>query len=233
MSYNALAQYYDLLVKDEQATLDWANFTERYIKGKSILELACGSGEISIELANRGYQVEATDLSQEMIDQANHKVHPDSIRFSVMDMRQLDKEGPYDAILCYCDSLNYLQSFTEVKQLFHQCHTLLKEDGVLLFDMHSQDRLQEFQEEYIEEGALDQVGYQWTIQSDDPYIYQHFVFWTETGLLQEHHAQLVFAPEQVREALIVAGFQFEVFTDFVKPGINPGEKYFYIGRKQR
>ncbi|MFQ8583964.1 MAG: hypothetical protein ACLSA6_16285 [Holdemania massiliensis] len=55
MSYDSLAAYYDALVKDEEATAAWLDYTRRYLEPCSLLELACGSGEISIALAEAGY----------------------------------------------------------------------------------------------------------------------------------------------------------------------------------
>lgn len=231
MSYDSLADYYDLLVKDEQATRDWADFTERYCPGKDVLELACGSGEISIELGLRGYRVDATDLSGAMIQRAKAKPHPESVHFRVMNMLQFDTDRQVDGILCYCDSLNYLNTLDEVRQVLESAAAHLKPGGVFLFDMHTADRLTEFENEYIEEGLLEETPYQWTIQSNEDKIYQHFAFWTPQGLKQEHHIQTVFAAEAVCGLMRKAGLEPEIITDFVHPGVQPGEKLFMIGRK--
>ena len=232
MSYDSLARYYDALVKDEEATQHWVEFTERFCPGKKLLELACGSGEISIALANHGYEVDATDLSAQMILQAQAKDHPGNITFRVMDMLEMDCTELKDGILCYCDSLNYLSSINQVETLIHSCSQYLKQGGVFLFDMHTPDRLEEFADEYIEEGLLDGTAYQWTIQSDEDKVYQHFAFWTEEGILQEHHVQTVFDCDKVEQLMADAGFDTEIFTDFTQPGIHPGEKYFIVGRKK-
>ena len=57
----------DALVKDEEATAAWRDYTRRYCPPGPLLELACGSGEISIALAGAGYTVDATDLSLSLI----------------------------------------------------------------------------------------------------------------------------------------------------------------------
>ena len=182
MSYDSLAAYYDALVKDEEATAAWLDYTRRYCPPGPLLELACGSGEISIALARAGYTVDATDLSPSMIAAAQVKPHPDSITFRVMDMLEMETKQPVQAVVCYCDSLNYLTSLDQVAQFIQKAAALLKNSGVLLFDMHTQERLNEFAEEYIEEGMLGDTPYQWTILSDEDRIYQHFAFWTPQGL---------------------------------------------------
>ena len=58
--YNELAKYYDVLVKDDQATQMWVDFFNRHQKGETVLELASGTGEITLVLA-KDYRVDASD----------------------------------------------------------------------------------------------------------------------------------------------------------------------------
>ena len=164
MIYQTLAPFYDLLVKDDEATQMWVDFTQKYAKGTNILELACGSGEITIALAKLGYSMYGTDLSQEMIDEAQEKEGSELVQWEALDMVQLPLDKKYDSILCYCDSLNYVVHDQDVLTVFEKVYACLEDDGVFLFDIHSLDREVEFAEEYIEEGFLDDVAYQWTIR---------------------------------------------------------------------
>ncbi len=59
-----------------------------------------------------------------------------------------------------------------------------------------------------------------------------FRVWTPQGLREEHHVQTVFDPLAVCRLMEEAGFDVEIMTDFTKPGIQPGEKLFYAGRKK-
>ena len=121
---------------------------------------------------------------------------------------------------------------SQVGQFIDKAAALLGPHGVLLFDMHTPQRLEEFAEEYIEEGMLEDTPYQWTILSDEDRIYQHFAFWTSEGLKEEHHVQTVFNPLAVLQRMEAAGFEVEIMTDFTQLGIQPGEKLFYAGRKK-
>ncbi len=67
MMYDVLASYYDALVEDAQARDAWIELIEANIRGRSILDAACGSGDIAIELARRGYAVTAFDCSEQML----------------------------------------------------------------------------------------------------------------------------------------------------------------------
>lgn len=234
MMYNTLAHYYDRLVKDEQATQAWVDWVLHFVKGDSILELACGSGEITLELAHHNKILDALDLSEEMIKEAQKKVQGESIRFFKQNMLNLSPLSQYDAILCLCDSFNYLLEKEEVIQFFEECYAHLKEQGYLLFDTHSLDRLVEFSGEFNETGAFeDGVQYQWSIMSEDEWIYQDFAFYFEDGTIQEeHHLQRVYDPSWLKEAFAPYFDLVDLTTDFNQAGIAEGEKYFYVLKRK-
>ena len=143
MMYEALAAFYDALVKDGEATKRWVDFVNAHHKGKKLLEVACGSGEITLALAAAGYDVSALDLSRNMLRRAQDKAGSEHITWRHGDMRDLSSWPLFDGILCFCDSLNYLLNKADVHTFFVQAYTHLHASGVLLFDMHSQDRLSE------------------------------------------------------------------------------------------
>ena len=229
MMYGTLAHFYDALVKDEEATKAWVALIEEAMPGKKLLELACGSGEITIALANDGYEMTATDLSQDMLDEAQKKTDSDKVVWQAMDMSDFKVEDAYDGILCLCDSFNYLLHEEQVISMIQQVKAHLHEHGVFLMDMHSMDRLDEFMEEYNEAGSIDSHEYQWTIQTIDDSIYQNFAFYDEEGRVTlEQHIQRVYDPLWVKEQLENAGFDVRVLTDFDQEGICEGEKIFFI-----
>lgn len=233
MIYDLLASYYDTLVQDEQAVLDWLAWMKPYLEQPDLLELACGSGEITRHLADLNYEVTALDLSAKMIEQARQKPSRRPIAYQVADMRDLKDFPVYSAILCLCDSINYL-SAQEMPAFFHEVSAHLKPGGYFLFDTHSLDRLKEFADEYNEVGEFaDGTQYQWSIMSEDETIYQDFAFYRPDGqMIQEHHLQTVFDPEQLEEWLDPYFEIIRLDTDFVEEGIQPGEKYFYICQKK-
>lgn len=232
MMYEALAHYYDALVKDDEATQAWVALIEKKIAKGRLMEVACGSGEITIALAQRGYQVHASDLSSAMIEEAQRKAGSEKVTWSVMDMCKFQEEHHFDGILCLCDSFNYVLEDVLVQQLFHDVYEHLNDGGIFLMDMHSQDRLREFEEEFNEAGVIDGQSYQWTIYSEDDAIYQSFAFYDEEGnATLEQHIQRVYDPLWIKDTLEACGFQVELVTDFTQEGICEGEKYFYIAKK--
>lgn len=233
MIYDTLASFYDALVKDDQASDAWVKWITKYKKTGSFLELACGSGEITLKLANLGFDLTALDLSSSMIQEASAKDVEKKIHFVCQDMKDLSNFGSFDAIACLCDSFNYILSKQEVKDFFEMVYYHLNPEGYFFFDTHSMDRLEEFEEEFNETGEIDGVDYQWSILSEEDYIYQDFAFYLPNGrTIQEHHMQRVYDPIWLKEVL-EQWFRVEaITTDFDLEGVQPGEKIFYVCRRK-
>lgn len=228
--YKRLAKYYDALLKDDEAVTWWKDFTDKHQAGSDILELAAGTGEITLKLA-KDYKVVASDLSLEMLEQIKLKDIDNSIEsIKQLNMLDLTEEAVYSNVVCYCDSINYIDNYSDLQLVFKNVYRALKTNGVFMFDMHTKDRLEEFKEPFIEVGQLHNVDYQWSITTEGEYIYHHFVFY-EDDMIQEYHTQMVFDITKVLNMLEKIGFELKVYTDFDKEGLHVGEKIFIVGKK--
>lgn len=222
--YEYLAKYYDYLLGDEEAF----NFWLEYINAKdyhTVLELASGSGVLAGILKKQGKEVTASDISKEMKEVATNNFDGEYLTLNMIDF---DLHKKYDLILCVCDSINYLYD-EELEQMFKSVYKHLNDGGRFIFDMHNPKRLKEFDEEYIEEGQIDEnVYYQWTINSDtfDRTVNEHFTFYTPEGMIQEQHTQNVFEVDDVKNKLENVGLESEVVMDFIED-----EKILFIGTK--
>lgn len=222
--YEYLAKYYDYLLGDEEAF----NFWLEYINAKdyhTVLELASGSGVLASILKKQGKEVTASDISKEMKEVATNNFDGE---YLILNMIDFDLHKKYDLILCVCDSINYLYE-EELEQMFKSVYKHLNDGGRFIFDMHNPKRLKEFDEEYIEEGQIDEnVYYQWTINSDtfDRTVNEHFTFYTPEGMIQEQHTQNVFEVDDVKNKLENVGLESEVVMDFIED-----EKILFIGTK--
>ncbi len=222
--YEYLAKYYDYLLGDEEAFDFWLE----YINAKdyhTVLELASGSGVLAGILKKQGKEVTASDISKEMKEVATNNFDGE---YLILNMIDFDLHKKYDLILCVCDSINYLYE-EELEQMFKSVYKHLNDGGRFIFDMHNPKRLKEFDEEYIEEGQIDEnVYYQWTINSDtfDRTVNEHFTFYTPEGMIQEQHTQNVFEVDDVKNKLENIGLESEVVMDFIED-----EKILFIGTK--
>lgn len=229
--YSKLAEFYDALVEDPEATLKWVHFVSDNIAGKKILELACGSGSITKALGEAGYDILATDISPEMLDLAKEKAAGLPIDFRIMDMTKLEITDQYNAVICFCDSINYLEKYEDLDKLFKESYQALAEKGVLLFDMHHENRLGEFKEGWDEQGHIGTTDYQWLIESEDNQIVQYFNFVNDNRVYQEVHVQTVFAVDRVIEMLKRIGFSVEVLNDYNIFNEDLKERYFLKATK--
>lgn len=154
--YEDFSRVYDQ-VMDQELYDQWLDFTERHLpfnsevgqathdvtessaQSKSIFELACGSGALSVRLAQKGYQVFGLDISEEMLTLANQKAHDTGVKveFVAGDMRDLSGIGQFDAVTCYSDSICYMADLSEVQQVFKEVASVLLAGGVFIFDVHS------------------------------------------------------------------------------------------------
>jgi len=231
-SYNILAEYYDELIIDPDGVRQWADFTEAHLtKEGRVLELASGSGAISEALMERGYDLTLSDLSEEMLKRAKEKF-PDKDDIYVLDMRELNLKDKYDGILCYNDSINYLTEEEEIKACFKGVYEALKQGGTFLFDAHTTERLEEFREEYVEEGEIKDAQYQWSILSEEDYLTHHLTFWIKDETYMEEHVQRIYPLSFLKDCLKEAGFTVCVYTDFIEKETVPGEKWYFVARKQ-
>lgn len=137
-SYEALAASYDALMADASYRKR-ADFLDRLLQKSaipvhSVLDLACGTGTISCLLAQRGYQVIATDGSEEMLTQAAGKAAALEDRmplFLHQDMTRLRLAEPVDAAVSTLDSLNYLTRERDVRETFRRVWQWLRPAGSL------------------------------------------------------------------------------------------------------
>ena len=142
-SYQSLAASYDGLMADAayQKRADYLVrcFTRSVRPVRTVLDLACGTGTIACLLAARGYDVVATDASEEMLTRAAQKAegleHPPLLVRQSMPCLRLGRE--VDAVVCTIDSLNYLTREKDLRETFRRVHRWLGEGGVFVFDVNT------------------------------------------------------------------------------------------------
>ncbi|MEG1988928.1 MAG: methyltransferase domain-containing protein [Oscillibacter sp.] len=146
-SYDALSGAYDALMADasycKRADYLERQFRKSAIPVRTVLDLACGTGTIACLLAERGYQVVATDGSEEMLTQAMVKAEALSAPplFLHQSMPRLRLLEPVDAVVSTLDSLNYLTSVKDLRETFRRVYRWLKPGGQFLFDVNSAYKL--------------------------------------------------------------------------------------------
>ncbi len=243
-SYNEFAEYYDRLMEDVDYRL-WFNymkdiFSKYNYDPNSILEMACGTGSLTRYLGEEGYSVTCFDLSEEMLSIAYNKLrrYP-NVKVLNQDMTNFSLNKKYDAILCLCDSMNYIIKDEDLFQVFRNAYKHLNNNGLFIFDINSYYKLKNVigNNTFVED--KDDIYYVWENYYDDELSVCEFYltfFIKEDGFYRrfdEKHIQRAYSVEYIKKALRDVGFtdvaEFEGFT-FDLPCID-SERVNFVARK--
>ena len=147
-SYEFLAPSYDALTADVDYAR-WADYLEKHfarrgIPGKRVLDLACGTGSLTLELCRRGYEMTGVDFSGDMLALAEEKCREAgySPRFFCQGMERLTLPGEVDACVCCLDSVNYVLQPEKLRRAFARVHRSLAPGGVFIFDADTPEKLE-------------------------------------------------------------------------------------------
>ncbi len=145
-SYSAISSIYDNI----NAHIDysaWASFFEKCFekflpeRPELVLDLACGTGSMTFELAKRGYDMIGVDASADMLNVAYDRKYDmeleKDVLFLLQDMREFELYGTVGAITCCLDSINYLTGEGELDTCLSLVHNYLDPDGLFLFDVNT------------------------------------------------------------------------------------------------
>ena len=147
-AYEALAFSYDSLTQDipyeQMLTYMEALLQRHQIQPESVLDLACGTGSMSVLLAQKGYQVLAADMSEDMLSMAWDKaseLEENRPFFICQPMQRLRLPYPVDWVVCCLDSLNYVTDPEHCREAIRRVYNNLSDGGAFIFDINSAEKL--------------------------------------------------------------------------------------------
>ncbi len=141
--YRALGAFYDRLMPqtDNLVRADYllALFARFGENPRSILDLACGTGEMTVTLAEQGFDMTGVDGSEEMLAEAAGKAtgFTDEILLLCQDMRELDLRDTVEGAICLQDSLNHLLKTADLQAVFDRLRLFVAPGGLVLFDVNT------------------------------------------------------------------------------------------------
>ena len=140
MNYDLFAEYYDELMSgiDYPARAEYIDGIIKKYKPDAhlLVDLACGTGSMTVEFAAMGYDVIGVDLSGNMLSKAREK-SDGSILYLCQSMQNLDMYGTIDAFVCTLDSLNHIEDREQLLLALSRVSLFLEPDGVFVFDMNT------------------------------------------------------------------------------------------------
>ncbi|MDD8017225.1 MAG: class I SAM-dependent methyltransferase [Bacteroidota bacterium] len=138
MIFNNYAKYYNLLYKDKDyiREVDYiASLIDKYstIKGKSLLDIGCGTGTHAYNLSQKGYDVTGIDSSEEMIGIAKNKINK-SCKFQTADSTNFKLDKKFSIITSLFHVMSYQTTNYALEKTFTNVASHLENDGIFIFD---------------------------------------------------------------------------------------------------
>ena len=239
-AYKELAVSYDRLTND----VDYAAVVDFYqkildregVKPRTCVDLACGTGSVSVLLAEKGLDVIGVDMSEDMLtvafDKASNMENPP--RFVCQKLQELRLPKGVDLAVCALDSLDYITDPTDCSAAIRRVYKALNPGGIFIFDVNTPEKLR----------AMD--GQVWLDEDDDVFCVWRGEFDEETNICSygmdlfqrqgdvwyrsfEEHREYAYSREQLTVYLRNAGFtHIEVYADRIFEAPREGEQRIYF-----
>ncbi|HLR61104.1 MAG TPA: class I SAM-dependent methyltransferase [Lentibacillus sp.] len=224
MAYHQMAHYYDLLMED--APYDkWISFTEQIIhqsgkKIESIVDLGCGTGQITTRLARAGYRMIGADSSADMLSIADQRARAENltVQWVHQDLRTLTGIENQDMAVSYCDVLNYITEPDELPAVLENAADSLKPGGLFVFDIHSLNHVENHLVNQTFAEVSDAVSCIWFCLEGENQgeMYHDLTFFVENegqyARFDEWHHQRTFSVNLFKDLLNDAGFDIQLIS---------------------
>jgi SAM-dependent methyltransferase len=248
-AYESFARVYDMFM-DNIPYEEWETYlsgllAERGIRDGLVLELGCGTGTMTELLAADGYDMIGVDNAPEMLEIAMEKREKSGrdILYLLQDMCEFELYGTVRAVVCVCDSINYILEEEDLLKVFRLVDNYLDPGGYFIFDMNTVHKYRDLMGETTIAESRDEGSFIWDNYFDEEeminsYELTLFIPEGEEGLYrryEEEHAQRAYNIETVSSLIEQAGLQLEaVYDAFTKDAPGPdSERVYFVARECR
>lgn len=142
-AYTSFARVYDTFM-DNIPYEEWAVYltgllNEYGVNDGLVLDLGCGTGNMTELLAKEGYDMIGVDNAEEMLEIAMEKREKSGhdILYLLQDMREFELYGTVRAVVSVCDSVNYIDEEEDLTEVFRLVNNYLDPGGVFIFDFNT------------------------------------------------------------------------------------------------
>jgi len=239
-AYKCLAASYDRLTNDVdyEATVEFYMqiLKKEGLNPRTAVDLACGTGSVTVLLAQKGLQVVGVDLSEDMLTVAAGKAMDleNCPMFICQPLQELRLPRGVDLAVCALDSLDYITDPADCAEAIRRVYKVLNPGGIFIFDVNTPEKLR----------AMD--GQVFLDEDDDVYCVWRGEFDEETNVCTywmdlfqrqgktwnrsyEEHREYAYSEQQLRGYLKAAGFtHIEVYADRKFEAPAEGEQRIYF-----
>lgn len=246
--YEEFAQVYDELMKEIDYS-KWSDYIQRLFFNskrdiKTVLEFGCGTGNITCNLAQKGLNMTAVDLSEAMLTVADEKADRmglKNIQFYLGDMSNFKINQTFDAVISCCDSVNYLPDLEALQSFFLSSFECLESEGILLFDVNTVTKYKKTIMDNTYVYDLDDIFCVWENEPDftENAMHLNLTFFEKNkngtyNRHEENQVQYFYTIEDIHRCLANSGFENMKYYDFgtLLQGSNEGERIQVIAEKR-
>ncbi|GAA0114550.1 class I SAM-dependent DNA methyltransferase [Clostridium senegalense] len=242
--YKDFATIYDELIYGDVDYKKWATkilsiCDELNIERKNYLDLACGTGNLTVEVGEKFQNVYAVDLSQEMLTVAEEKLREKCIRAKVFcqNICNLKIKNKFDLITCCLDSTNYIIEEEALEDYFKGVYEVLNIGGTFIFDMNSSNKLLNILGNNVFNYDSEDVVYIWENYLEDDIVNMYLTFFVKEGQVykrfDEEHVERAYESKFILNVLNKIGFKVNCILDCYedKEITKDSERITYVVRK--
>ena len=246
MAYGEFAKIYDELINED---INYDEMVERILEICNLynvelndyLDIACGTGNVTIRIAKYFKNIYGVDLSEDMLREAFDKFKESRIKGKIIcqDMTELSLNKEFDLITSVLDSTNYITDLNDLQNYFNGVYNHLKSNGLFIFDVNSYYKLSEILGNNIYTYSEEEVFYTWENVFEDSLLSMFLTFFVKKGDLyerfEEEHLERAYTEKELEQELKKANLEviakFDGYTEnYVQANT---ERIVYVIRKKQ
>ena len=244
MAYGEFAKIYDELINedknyDEMVDCILRICNENNIEFNDYLDIACGTGNVTVRIAKHFKNIYGVDLSEDMLREAFDKLKSERIKGRIIcqDMTELSLNRKFDLITSVLDSTNYVTDIEGLKNYFKGVYEHLKDDGLFIFDVNSYYKLSEILGNNIYTYSEEDVFYTWENVFEDDLLSMFLTFFVKKGELyerfEEEHLERAYKESQLESILEELDFKLiNKFDGYSNDNVQANsERIVYVVKK--
>ncbi|MBP2033640.1 ubiquinone/menaquinone biosynthesis C-methylase UbiE [Clostridium algifaecis] len=215
--YNNFAYIYDDLINKDVDYKGWSGkiieLCKKYnINKREYLDIGCGTGNLTEEIASNFDICWCVDLSSDMLTEAEAKFRKKGLNVKLVcqNMIKLNLNRKFDLITCCLDSTNYILSENDLLEYFNRVSKHLKTDGIFIFDINSYYKLTEILGNNIYDYDDENITYIWDNSLEDEIVDMYLTFFIREGDMyrrfDEQHRERAYKCSRMEDILEKCGF---------------------------
>ena len=248
MAYNEFAYFYDEFNGEADYDALYSHIHSQLeahgIRDGILADLGCGTGELTLMLTQAGYDMIGIDQSEEMLEEALEKKQESGheILYLCQDMREFELYGTVRAIICICDSMNYILEEEEILGILTSAaHNYLDYGGLFIFDLNTPYKYRELIGDATIAENREDASFIWEntwYEREQVNEYDLTIFARTNGEYYqkffETHYQKAYELETVKELIQKSGMEFVAAYDaFTREPVRADSERIYIIAREK